>query len=86
MRAVLRCNQCNTATAITDEPRQLLGLECSCGVTADARAVEDLASAIEDALAQLWHIGKTFELRLELGTDSIPAAFTPEPGDSSSES
>jgi hypothetical protein len=78
VKARVRCRSCGAAREISD-PRHLVALACSgCGKTAEVRASEDFASALEDALAQLWHLAATFEIDVELSSRDIPPAFTPE--------
>ncbi len=77
MKARLRCKTCGREKHIEGEP-QLLGapLGCACP-EAEERAREDFASAIEDALAQLWLLAQSMDVELTLDTHSIPPAFIP---------
>ena len=78
MRVELQCKRCNASQTIVDEPRNLVALACSsCGAQADPRAAEDFASALEDALCELWRLGQNFTVRVEIGTASLPKAFKP---------
>ncbi|HET6346694.1 MAG TPA: hypothetical protein VFH51_17300 [Myxococcota bacterium] len=78
MRIELRCKSCSHAWEVRDEPRALLHLSCpQCEQSADARASEDLASALEDVLAQLYRLSEAAELRISLDTEAIPAPFRP---------
>jgi hypothetical protein len=80
VKARVTCGACGHTQELHDEPSELSTLRCQrCDASADARASEDFASAVEDALAQLWHLSKTFQVDLELSTAHIPAAFRPEP-------
>ena len=83
MHVSLSCNACQTRWKVIDEPRALIHLTCPhCEQTADPRASEDLASALEDALAQLYRLSRTLSATLTLDTATIPAAFRPpEPGE-----
>jgi len=78
MRCTVECKNCAHAWEIRDEPRALHPLTCTnCDAQAHARATEDLSSAVEDALAQLWHVSQTFNIEITVGTRTIPAAFKP---------
>lgn len=80
MRVRIRCQACGVEAQI-EEIDALSVLECrGCGARAETRAGEDFASAVEDALTQLWHIGRSFDLRMTLDTADIPTAFVP-PGE-----
>lgn len=79
MQIRIRCRQCGAEQPSTSEPRDVATLQCAqCGSRADPQASEDLASALEDALSQLWRVGQTHSVRVELDTDTIPAAFRPD--------
>jgi hypothetical protein len=78
MRVQLKCTQCANVWALNDEPRALIQLTCpQCGVPSEPRAAEDLASSLEDALCQLWLLGKTVELEIVISTANLPTAFKP---------
>ena len=79
MRIEFQCKHCKASGVITDEIRRLATWTCpTCGLTPSPRASEDLSSAIEDALTQLWWISQDLDLQITLDTGSIPTAFVPE--------
>jgi uncharacterized protein YbaR (Trm112 family) len=79
MHVALTCRACDHAWDVVDEPRDLVTLCCpSCAGTALPQAAEDFASALEDALVQLHHLGQTHTLRIEFGTATLPPAFAPK--------
>lgn len=80
MKASWRCRACGATSAVLAEPQALAALSCqSCGARAEARAAEDFASALEDALAQLWWLRQGFDVEVTLSSADIPHAFVPAP-------
>ena len=78
MELATQCKACGLHLGAKEDPRDLLNLTCPrCGVKADARAIEDLASSLEDALSQLWRVGQTFDVRVVLDTGAIPPSYLP---------
>lgn len=76
---VIRCKACGAQRQDVGIDELQAALACPCGNAAEGRAAEDLASAVEDALAQLWWVERTHDLQLTLDTDQIPFAFVPAP-------
>ncbi len=77
----LRCRHCAHAWELRDEPRLLMALSCpNCKQAAPPRAVEDLASSLEDALCQLHQVGEALAVHIELSDESLPPAFVAAPG------
>lgn len=78
MHVAVQCKACAHRWEIRDEPRGLHPLTCPhCDAQALGRATADLSSAVEDALAQLWHVSQAFNVKVSIGTDTLPAAFKP---------
>lgn len=78
MHIAVQCKSCAYKWTLSDEPRALHPLICPhCDAQALTRATGDLSSAVEDAMAQLWHVSQAFDLRIELTTGGLPAAFKP---------
>jgi hypothetical protein len=76
MKVEARCQRCKAVQTIDGEPRQLAALSCpACGNRAEARASEDFASAIEDALAQMAWLGRSFDIDVTLSTRTLPPPF-----------
>jgi hypothetical protein len=82
MNARLSCNSCAHSWVIDDEPRAFVQLACpQCQSAASPSAAEDFASAIEDALVQLYALSQTHGIELTLSSAAIAASFRPLPQD-----
>lgn len=74
----ITCQACTRNWQIPLEPQQLVRLACpDCGQQASLQPSEDFASALEDALLQLWRLGQTHRIQLTLDTQNVPADFSP---------
>lgn len=74
----IECRACTQHWSLPLEPQTLHRLACpGCGQQASAQPIEDFASAMEDALLQLWRLRQTHHIQLSLDTRQIPAAFCP---------
>lgn len=82
MKVSLSCRACGHNWVVQDEPRHLVALGCpTCANVAAQAATEDFASALEDALVQLYLLGKTHAVDVTLSTETIPPSFRPLPED-----
>lgn len=80
MRVELSCKQCQHRWAVVDEPRRLVQIICpGCQAEVLPRAAEDFASALEDAMCQLWLLGQTVNVEVHLQNQALPPAFGPAP-------
>ena len=78
MHVALSCHGCQHRWSIEQEPQHLLDLTCpACAAQPDLAAAEDLASALEDALAQLWRLHQHMGVAVSFSSDAIPPAFDP---------
>ncbi len=78
MRVALTCKSCQHRWAVVHEPRRLSQLVCpGCQKAAHGRAAEDFASALEDAMSQLWLLGQSVAIDVQLQSEALPAAFGP---------
>lgn len=82
MKASICCKGCAHTWSVQSEPRSLVDLMCpKCHAAAASPAAEDFASALEDALVQLWALAKTHSIEVHLSSESIPASFVPHTED-----
>lgn len=76
MRVALVCKFCQHRWAVVHEPRRLCQIVCpGCQKLAHPRAAEDFASALEDAMSQLWLLGQSVSVDVQLQSEALPPAF-----------
>jgi len=80
MEISLRCTRCQHHWQLHNEPRLLLDLKCpSCGtIFCQSRALEDLASALEDALTQVHWVAHDAAMTITLDSATVPEQFLPK--------